>query len=268
MRTLTIMFSDVKGFTSIAERLDAQGLASFMNEYLTSMTDAVLAHGGTIDKYIGDAVMAFWNAPLDDPHHADNAARTALTMVRELETLNGRWKARAGARGDAYEEVGFRIGLATGECCVGNFGSNQRFDYSVLGDNVNLASRLEGVNKFYRTKILACEATRKLSPGMAWLEVDSVRVKGKTQVSNVYTLAGRDLEAESPGFAALADVHGRMLAAYRSGDFGAAASYASQAYHVASPWLRDLYEFYEQRCRELERSRPDDWAPVTALEKL
>jgi adenylate cyclase len=268
LRQLTIMFCDLRGFTSIAERLDPQGLTKFMNEYLTAMSDAVLAHGGTVDKYIGDGIVAFWNAPLDDPDHASNAVRAAMAMTRGLEVLNDQWKASADARGEDHQQVSFRIGLATGECCVGNFGSIHRFDYSVFGDDVNLASRLEGANKFYRTNILASEATRDSAPKLAWLEVDSVRVKGRSRVSRVFTLAERDLEPTSPGFAALGEVHERMLAAYRAGQFEVAVAHARHAHELASPWVRELYAFYEGRCRGLEQSRPDDWAPVTDLEKL
>ena len=268
LRQLTIMFCDLRGFTSIAERLDPQGLTKFMNEYLTAMSDAVLAHGGTVDKYIGDGIVAFWNAPLDDPDHASNAVRAAMAMTRGLEVLNDQWKASADARGEDHQQVSFRIGLATGECCVGNFGSIYRFDYSVFGDDVNLASRLEAANKFYRTNILASEATRDSAPKLAWLEVDSVRVKGRSRVSRIFTLAERDLEPTSPGFAALGEVHERMLAAYRGGHFEAAVAHARHAHELASSWVRELYAFYEGRCRALEQSRPDNWAPVTDLEKL
>jgi adenylate cyclase len=266
-RILTIMFCDVRGFTSIAERLDAQSLTQFMNEYLTPMTDTVLAHGGTIDKYIGDAVMAFWNAPLDDPDHADHAARAALAMVQELAALNERWRGRGNERGEEHHDVKFGIGLATGDCCVGNFGSIHRFDYSVIGDHVNLASRLEGATKHYQTDILACEATRDLSPGLPWLEVDNVRIKGKTQTTRVFTLAGGDIDPASAGFAALADRHRRVLAAYRHGDFAAASELARDACGVAPPSLRGLYGFYERRCRDLARAQPDGWTPITDLQE-
>jgi adenylate cyclase len=266
-RTLTIMFCDIRGFTSIAERLDAQSLTQFMNEYLTPMTDAVLAHAGTIDKYIGDAVMAFWNAPLDDPDHAGHAARAALAMVHELATLNQRWSTRANDRGEEHRDVRFGIGLATGDCCVGNFGSIHRFDYSVIGDHVNLASRLEGATKLYRTDILACEATRDLSPGLPWLEVDNVRIKGKTQVTRIFTLAGDDIDPASAEFAALAHRHGGILAVYRSGDFAAAGSLAREACSAAPQRLRGLYGFYERRCRDLAQSPLADWTPISDLQE-
>ena len=266
-RTLTIMFCDVRGFTAMAERLDARSLTQFMNEYLTSMSDAVLAHGGTIDKYIGDAIMAFWNAPLDDPHHASHAAQAALAMMRELDVLNAKWKAGAEARGEEHHEVRFGIGLATGESYVGNFGSSHRFDYSALGDCVNLASRLEAATKLYRTSTLASEATRDASPDLPWLEVDTVRVVGKIKAVKVFTLVGSGIEGRSEAFVALAALHEHMLAAYRSGDFAAAASLAKQAGAAAPALLHGLYGFYERRCGALARSCPADWVPVTELEE-
>jgi adenylate cyclase len=268
LRPLTVMFCDVRGFTSIAERLDPQGLTAFMNEYLTSMTNVILSHAGTVDKYIGDAIMAFWNAPVDDPDHARNAVDTAMAMNRELTLLNHTWAERARLEGTEHHEIGFRIGLATGECCVGNFGSSHRFDYSVLGDDVNLASRLELANKFYGTIMLASEATCALLPDMPWLEVDHVRVRGKSQVSRIFTLADSDVTRDGVAFAGLSAVHERMLSAYRDGDFAAAAAHAREARGLATPWLHDLYTCYERRCCELRRARADDWTPILDLEKI
>jgi adenylate cyclase len=266
-RIVTIMFCDIRGFTSLSERHDAHSLTQFMNEYLTPMTDIVRDHAGFLDKYIGDTVMAFWNAPADDPDHADHAAQAALAMTRELAALNERWSARAHARGEKHHEVRFGIGLATGECSVGNFGSTQRFAYSVVGDRVNLASRLEGATKFYQTEILASEATRDASPDLPWLEVDNIRVLGKNEATRIFTLAGDEFDPRAPDFAALADRHQRILAAYRAGDFATAGSLARQAATAAPQRLRRLYDFYEQRCLGLERSRPDDWTPITDLKE-
>ncbi len=264
-RTLSIMFCDVRGFTSLAERFDAQGLTQFMNEYLTGMSDAVLAHGGTIDKYIGDAVMAFWNAPLDEPDHARCAARAALAMIDALEGLNGDWRARAQARGDAHEDVRIGIGLATGECCVGNFGSIHRFDYSVMGDQVNLASRLEGATKFYQVDVLAAQATRERAADFAWLEIDALRVKGKQEIVRVHALAGDDVMRRSAAFADLAKAHEAMIEAYRGADFARAIALARDLAGDAPPRLRGFYAGFERRCRPLAQSRPDGWTPVTEL---
>jgi adenylate cyclase len=266
-RTLTIMFCDVRGFTTMAEGLDARQLTQFMNEYLTAMTDVVLAHNGTVDKFIGDAIMAFWNAPLGDSDHARHAGIAALAMTRELDLLNERWRNDAQAREAPGHPVRFGIGLATGDCYVGNFGSDRRFSYSALGNSVNLASRLEGANKFYQTDILCAESTRVLSPELAWLEADDVRLKGMTESTRVFVLADGEAEQSGSGFAELSAVHDRMLAAYRRGEFAAAASLASDARGLASVRLRDFYAFYERRCRVLVSSRPDGWTPVTALEE-
>jgi adenylate cyclase len=253
-KALTVMFCDVRGFTSISERYDVQRLTKFMNEYFTPLTDAILANRGTIDKYIGDALMAFWNAPYDIPDHARHAARAALRMVVELKTLNERWRRDAEARGEVYHAVKFGIGLATGECCVGNLGSIRRFDYSVLGDTVNLASRLESVTQLHHVDMIASETTRDLSSNFAWLELGSIRVKGKTQDTRVFYLAGDDIEARTPAFAELRKCHDRMLQAYRNGEFESAASFAREAGDVASLRHRPLYEFYEQKCQRPRES--------------
>jgi len=252
-RMLTVMFCDVRGFTTLSERYKVERLTQFMNEYFTPLTDAILANRGTVDKYIGDALMAFWNAPHDVAEHARYAARASLAMVEELNTLNERWRSQAEAQGEAHHEVKFGIGLATGECCVGNLGSIRRFDYSVLGDTVNIASRLEGTTKSYHVDIIASETTRDLAPDFAWLEIDSVRVKGKTQHTRIFYLAGDDSEARSPAFVELTELHERMLQAYRMGEFTSAASLAREGRAIASPRHRGLYEFYEQQCHKLEK---------------
>jgi adenylate cyclase len=266
-RILTVMFCDIRGFTSIAERMDAQSLTRFMNDYLTPMTGAVLAEGGTIDKYIGDAVMAFWNAPLEDADHATHAARAAQAMLQELSLFNESWRKRAVPNGGPHRDVSIGIGLSTGECCVGNLGSLQRFDYSVLGDTVNLAARLEAATKVYQTDILAAQATRDLSPTLPWLEVDEVRVRGKTQTTRIFTLAGNGMERASPGFALVAEKHDRMLAAYRSGEFAAAAEFAREVDKFAHSF-RGLYRFYQRRFEDLERNCPREWNPIIDLSSV
>ena len=252
-KILTVMFCDVRGFTSISERYDVHRLTQFMNEYFTPLTDTVLASGGTVDKYIGDALMAFWNAPLDVADHAKRAARTALAMVNELRALNDMWRAAAATRNEEFHDVKFGVGLATGECCVGNLGSIRRFDYSVLGDTVNLASRLDSTTKTYRVDIIASEITRDSSPDFAWLEIDSVRVKGKTEETRIFYLAGDDGEARSTAFIELAKLHTRMLHAYRQGKFETAALLAREAHDIAAPRHRGLYEYYSEYCDRLEK---------------
>ena len=159
MRTMTIMFCDIRGFTSRAEGMDAQTLTHFMNTFLSPMTEIITEHKGTIDKYIGDCIMAFWNAPLDDPDHAKNAVQRRQMMRRKLVELNHMWEEEATAAGKLFCPVQMGIGINTGECCVGNFGSEQHFDYSLLGDPVNLASRLEGLGKVYGIDLVIGEET-------------------------------------------------------------------------------------------------------------
>src|SRR6185436_8045144 len=202
MRPMTLLFSDIRGFTSISEKLDAARLTAFMNRYLTPMTDAILASGGTVDKYIGDAIMAFWNAPLDDAQHAAHACDAALAMMDRLRALNRELEREAETTGQAAIPIAIGIGLNSAVCCVGNMGSQQRFDYSVLGDGVNLASRLEGQTKTYGLATLIGEETRSLAPEFAALEVDLVRVKGKTAPSRVYTLLGNAAHAQTDAFRA------------------------------------------------------------------
>jgi adenylate cyclase len=181
-RPLTILFSDLSGFTTLSEKMDPQNLVTLLNEYLDDMTQVVLDEGGTLDKYIGDAVMAFWNAPKAYPDHADRAMRAAVTMQRHMEALNRRWSDQ--------EDLKVRIGIHTGEVVVGNLGGEGRFSYSAIGDAVNLAARLEPANKTYNTLVMVSQAT--LAAGDASKvrvrELDYVAVVGKEQPVVVYEL--------------------------------------------------------------------------------
>ena len=182
-REMTVFFSDIAGFTSLSEALDAEALVALLNEYLDEMTQIVFRHGGTLDKYIGDAIMAFWNAPLDQPDHALRACRAALEMPARLEALNERWIA------EGREPITARCGLNTDEMAVGNFGSAERFDYTVIGDGVNLASRLEGTNKVYGSAICISEATyARVREHVVVQELDVIRVQGKQRPVTVYAL--------------------------------------------------------------------------------
>ncbi len=164
-RRMTILFSDVRGFTTISEHYkdDPQGLTRLMNRFLTPLTNAIIERKGTIDKYIGDAIMAFWNAPVDDPEQEANACEAALQMLERAETLNGELKAEAEADGGEYMPLRIGIGLNTGPCVVGNMGSDFRFNYSVLGDTVNLASRLEARTKDYRLPMVIGSRTAEMA---------------------------------------------------------------------------------------------------------
>ena len=190
-RELTVMFSDLRNFSGMSEGLDAQALTHFMNAYLTPMTDAILDEEGTVDKYIGDAIVAFWNAPLDVRDHAAKAVRAALRMragPRASSTRRARGSSAATRPLRCRRRMG--IGLNLGPCTVGNMGSLRRFDYSVLGDTANLASRLEGVSKLYGVDIIASKSVAERAPGFAWLELDRVRVKGRREATTIFGLAG------------------------------------------------------------------------------
>lgn len=187
---ITVMFSDIRGFTTISEQLDAQELAVFLNQYLSDMTGLVFDHQGTLDKYIGDAVMAFWGAPFEEPGHAAKACKAALKMMDRVRELQKKWE----AEGKPHLDIG--IGLNTGMASVGNMGSALRYGYTALGDAVNLSSRLEGLNKDYGTHIIANESTYRSAKesGFLFRELDLIRVKGKLQPVTIWELIGRDTE--------------------------------------------------------------------------
>ncbi|MEJ1161980.1 CHASE2 domain-containing protein [Prosthecomicrobium sp. N25] len=265
-RTLTVMFSDLRNFTTITEPMDPQELTSFMNRYFTPMTDLVLKSSGTIDKYIGDAIVAFWNAPLDDRDHARHAAEAVLGMFEALKAFNDVLRGEAAAKGRTFVEVRAGIGLATGPCSVGNFGSAQHFDYSAMGDTVNLASRLEGATRAYRVPVLADERTAALAPGYAWIEVDLTQVKGRTAVSRLFTLVGDEEFAASAAFAAARTAHAALLDDYRAGRFLPAAEAAAALARTGLPGLSGLYALYEERCRTFAISPPAVFDGVTRLD--
>ncbi|MGB2670278.1 MAG: adenylate/guanylate cyclase domain-containing protein, partial [Candidatus Acidiferrum sp.] len=191
---ITVMFSDIRGFTTISEELDAQELAVFLNQYLSDMTRIVFKTNGTLDKYIGDAVMAFWGAPFEEPGHATKACNAALDMMRRVRELQKVWK----AEGKPSLDIG--IGLNTGVASVGRMGSSLRRGYTALGDTVNLSSRIEGLNKDYGTHIIVNETTYQSAKddGFIFRELDLIRVKGKLQPVTIYQLMGRreDLAAD------------------------------------------------------------------------
>lgn len=186
-RTLSLLFGDLAGFTAASETLPPEAVASALNQYFTRMAQCVLGHGGTLDKFIGDAVMAFWNAPLPDPAHAARAVACAQAMQREMHTLRAAWC------GTPFADVGLRIGVHTGEAAVGHMGSSERFTYTAVGDAVNTAARLEGANKALGTDVLLSKATVQAMPAGAaqagpllWL--DCVQLAGRSTGVEVYTL--------------------------------------------------------------------------------
>src|SRR3954452_8760620 len=269
-REMTIMFSDMRGFTSISEsyKRDPQGLTALMNRFLTPLTNAILNRKGTIDKYMGDAIMAFWNAPLDDKQHQINACEAALDMLEQVERLNKQREAEALDGGHAYIPLNIGVGLNTGICVVGNMGSHLRFDYSVFGDSVNLASRLGGQSKEYGFPIIAGSGTAPaVKDRFAILELDFIMVKGKSEPEVIYAIAGRSDVAQSPAFQRLRNLTIEMLACYRSRDWeGALAAIARGRRTDEALVLESLYDLYEARIRGYQKDPPpDDWNGAYAL---
>lgn len=224
-RSLSILFSDVRGFTTLAEgyRDDPAGLTTLMNGFLTVQSQAILDERGTIDKFMGDAVMAFWNAPLDTAEHEQAACRAALRMIADIEVFNAQRAREAEAEGGTAPPVDVGVGINTGDCVVGNMGSATRFDYTALGDAVNLASRLEGQSKAYGLRIILGETTaQKVEDGFAVIELDLIRVKGKTRPERIFALLGDVSLRDQPGFVMLQSANSAMRSAYGAQDWDAA----------------------------------------------
>jgi adenylate cyclase len=269
-REMTIMFSDVRGFTTISEsyKSDPQGLTALMNRFLTPLTNAILARKGTIDKYMGDAIMAFWNAPLDDREHQVNACEAALDMLEQIDVLNKERAIEAENGGHRYIPINVGVGLNTGTCVVGNMGSNLRFDYSVLGDSVNLASRLEGQSKEYGFPIIVGSRTAlAVKDKFAILELDFIMVKGKKEPEVIYAIAGREDTAHSGRFQRLRNLTIEMLACYRNRDWeGALAAIERGRRTDDAGALELLYNLYETRILGYrENPPPEDWNGAFAL---
>jgi adenylate cyclase len=269
-REMTIMFSDVRGFTTISEsyKHDPQGLTTLMNRFLTPLTNAILARKGTIDKYMGDAIMAFWNAPLDDKQHQLNACEAAIDMLERIDELNAQREVEAKEGGHRYIPINVGVGLNTGTCVVGNMGSDLRFDYSVLGDSVNLASRLEGQSKEYGFPIIVGSKTAlAVKDKFAILELDFIMVKGKKEPEVIYAIAGREDIAQSGSFQRLRNLTIEMLACYRSRDWeGALTAIERGRKSDDGHALEYLYNLYETRIQGYQQNPPpEDWNGAFAL---
>ena len=264
MREMSVLFADIRGFTTISEQFDAEGLTKFINRYLTPMTNVILERKGTIDKYMGDCIMAFWNAPLDDPDHAINGVRSALAMFVESDKMNVELKREAEEENRPYIPLRIGSGVNTGVICVGNMGSDMRFDYSVLGDDVNLGARLEGQSKTYGVDIVIGENTYAYVENFAVIQLDRIQVKGKTVPVDIYCVLGDETENEKPEFQALRKRHGEMLNAYKAQDWAAQTRIMDECREMGKDYKLDiLYDLYEERRDEYIANPPgEDWDGV------
>ena len=244
-RELSIMFTDVRGFTTISEHYgkDVQGLTKIMNRYMTAMTAKIIENNGTLDKYIGDAQMAFWNAPLDDKEHALNAVKTGLEMLNDLDKFNEE------IAKEGIPAFGMGLGINTADVVVGNMGSSQRFDYTCLGDGVNLASRLEGQSKTYGVRIIFGERTAKyVEDRYSVVEMDTIAVKGKTEGVKVFTIG------ETVKYA-----HNEFLKAYYRGDWRRATEWAQDILMEPKVTIKD---YYRNMIERMDEGLPANWDGV------
>jgi adenylate cyclase len=263
-RTLTILFCDVRGFTTLAEGMkdDPERLTSLVNRLLGPLSDAVLAENGTIDKYIGDCVMAFWNAPLDAPDHAERAVAAGLRMLEAVETLNAELAAEA-AEGVAPLKLAIGVGINTGDCVVGNLGSERRFDYTAIGDAVNVASRLESASRAYGVPMLIGAATAERAGGrFALLELDMIAVKGRSAGREIYTALGPTFEQAD--FDRVRAAASTFLTQYRQRDWQGAER-ALAALLAAEPRLAGYCSRMAERLSRMKAAPPPDtWTGVFA----
>ena len=251
-RELSIMFTDVRGFTTISEHYgsNVQGLTQIMNRYMTAMTAKILENNGTLDKYIGDAQMAFWNAPLDDKDHAKHAVKTAMEMLGDLERFNAEILA------EGVPPFGMGLGINTGSVVVGNMGSSQRFDYTCLGDSVNLASRLEGQSKPYHVKLVIGPITYKyVKDEYLCLELDCLAVKGKTEGVNIYTIVENNGINQN-----YARTHRDFLMYYRMQEWDRLDNYFDVLKTAFNGEMKEYYEMMKERVEEYKKNPlPKDW---------
>jgi adenylate cyclase len=256
-RELTLMFCDVRNFTTISQGLSAHGLTQFINELLSPLSEIILEQRGTIDKYMGDAIMAFWNAPLDDPEHTAHACHAALQMTMKMNELNEMWRARAEAEQRPFQSVNIGIGINSGVCCVGNLGSTYRFDYSAIGDEVNITSRYEGLTKIYGVHVIL--GPRAIVTGFPALELDTVSVKGRTRSTKIFTLLGT-LGATTEQIDNLLQKHAEFLAAYRKQDWDVAELLIEECRNIGISQLDTCYSLFGSRIGWFRQtSLPPDW---------
>jgi adenylate cyclase len=259
-KELSIMFTDVRGFTSISEHYgkDVQGLTKIMNRYMTAMTRTILETGGTLDKYIGDAQMAFWNAPLDETKHCKDAVKAALEMLGSLDGFNKE------IAPEGVPPFGMGIGINTGVVVVGNMGSEQRFDYTCLGDSVNLASRLEGQSKNYGVLIVLGPVTaERVKDDYFTVELDCIAVKGKKEGVKIYTVFYNTNAGAMAEYIMAREMHDEMLAAYRAQDWNTAIKLVNELKGEFDGQMDNYYELWLERIEEMRGAGlAPDWDGV------
>ncbi|MDQ4135534.1 MAG: adenylate/guanylate cyclase domain-containing protein [Pseudomonadota bacterium] len=251
IREMTIMFMDVRDFTPISEVLSAEELIGFLNALFSPLTDAIQAEKGTVDKYIGDSVMAFWNAPVTVPNHASHACAAALRMAAIVDRMNAEDAFGFAGRGSPHLKVKIGIGLNTGEACVGNMGSERRFNYSVVGDAVNTAARIESSCKAVGVNVLVSEETARAAPGFALLEAGAVPLKGKSNAVKLFALVGDQAYAATPAFRRLAAEHARLIEAIAAKDRTKSLEALLSCRSFASKDLVPFYDGFTKIIRDL-----------------
>ncbi|MCK4670039.1 MAG: adenylate/guanylate cyclase domain-containing protein [Nanoarchaeota archaeon] len=256
-REITVFFSDIRGFTTISEEITPEKLVHVLNEYLSAMTKIILNHQGVVDKYIGDAIMAFWGAPLDQPNHAILGCSTAIDMAKDLRELRKKWKQ------EGFPEIRVGIGLNTGKAVIGNLGSYDRFDYTAIGDTINLGSRLEGITKQYGVEIVISENTQKrVADKFVTRKLDLVAVKGKKRPIFIYELVGRKEDVKKDDY--------ELISAYEAG----LENYLNKRWENALKEFRNALkikkdvaaEVFAERCRRFKRTPPPkEWNGVWVM---
>jgi len=248
-KKITVLFSDIRGFTSISETLSPEELAHILNEYLTEMADIIMKQQGLVDKYIGDAIMAFWGAPIEQTDQAKKACASALAMVRALEALNRHWQSKG-----ILQKLEIGIGINTGQALVGNLGSKKRFNYTALGDSVNLASRLEGLNKEYGTTVIITESAKKElenNPELKTRKLDTIMVKGKKEPAVIFELLTKELDAK------ILEHFEKGKDFYKKGNWQEAINEFSVIAGQDSP-----SQTFLARCRQFQTKAPASWNGV------
>lgn len=258
-KNITVLFSDIRSFSTISEKLSPEDLVTFMNEFLTPMTNIIMSNQGIVDKYIGDCIMAFWGAPLDDDLHAKNAVSLGLKMLQKLDELNRQWQKRG------FAEVKIGIGINTDQMIVGNMGSQKRFNYTVMGDGVNLASRLEGLTKYYHVPFIISEHTQDaVADDFCLRMLDRVAVKGKSNGVIIYQVMGE--KADKDKYQQLIDQTQRALDAYFSQDWDRAVKEFKKMETMSDE--SSLSEIFIQRCEAFKKHSPGkDWDGVWQMQE-